>query len=92
MKWKTANGEKLEIKNMTDNHLLNTIKFIARNTENYINNTKNFYLNCSEPNGEMARDCFDTEFYSVMEMDLEDLLDENKHYQRMLKEVKKRKL
>ncbi len=92
MKWKIKNGETVLIKDMDDNHLLNTARFIERNTEKYVSQTQDFYLLCVPPNGQMAQDCFDREFDEVMEMSTGELLDRNKSYKEMVSEIKKRKL
>lgn len=92
MRWKTKDGDVLNIKEMSDNHLINTIKFIKRNTDNYVEKMQTFYLTCTEPNGQMAQDCFDREFEEVMDLDSEELLENNSAYKTMLKELNRRNL
>lgn len=92
MNWKTKDGKIIKIKDMEDNHLINCIKFIEKNAEQYVNGMKNFYMSCPSPNGEMANDCFEQEFDEVMELDVDDLLEKNSKYKLMVKEAKKRKL
>lgn len=92
MNWKTKDGEIIKIKDMADSHLINSIKFIERNAERYVNGMKDFYLSCPPPNGEMANDCFETKFVEVMNLEPEDLCNENTKYRAMVKEAKSRKL
>lgn len=92
MNWKTKDGEIIKIKDMADSHLINSIKFIERNAERYVNGMKDFYLSCPLPNGEMANDYFEQEFDEVMELETNDLLQKSAKYKAMVKEAKSRKI
>jgi len=60
MKWKTKDGEKLEISQMSTSHIENTLAMLKRNG---FCSAKmfHFYMTCGEPNGEMAQVVFDKE-------------------------------
>jgi len=56
--WTQKDGVKIRICDMDDKHLVNTIVLIERNAK--VEHTKAGleYLNCREPNGEMAQEAF----------------------------------
>lgn len=56
--WTTKGGKTIKITDMTDSHLMNTIRFIERQYARTIG----FYLCSPGPQGEMAQDAFDREF------------------------------
>ncbi len=56
--WTTKTGQKILISKMTDSHLMNTIRLVARSYAKAIG----FYLLSPGPQGEMAQEAFDREF------------------------------
>jgi len=78
--WTTKKGEKVRIKDMTDSHLLNTIKLIERNHRDELNAA---YSVASILTGEMATfcaerdiDCMEDEGPSYTHPLYSDLVDE----------------
>lgn len=68
--WKMKDGTWIAIKSMQTSHIINTLNMLSK--RGYIgvssyNKTRNFYLTCSEPSGEMAQDCFYAELNYVLE-------------------------
>ena len=64
--WKQKDGKKIRIKDMTNSHLMNTIRFLLK----YASEEKNYSL-CSFPsfNGEMAQYYAEQEWDALDEMD-----------------------
>ena len=59
-KWKQKDGTKIKIKDMSTNHIRNSINMMKKN--GYVSSdTLNFYLTCEGPNGEMAQMAFEQE-------------------------------
>lgn len=56
--WTTRDGNIIKISDMSDSHLMNTIKLIERK----YTKTVGVYLTGPRPSGEMAQDAFDEEF------------------------------
>lgn len=63
MKWKTRDGRELEIKDMDNEHLINTIKYIER---------KNFVQIIPQGGGNCAEDIW----YDEIEIDLKPIYNE----------------
>ncbi len=66
-KWTQRSGEKIRICDMGDDHLINTLNLLKRNAVRKQQETENFYVSCSMPQGEMAMDAFDSEFDQVLD-------------------------
>lgn len=63
--WKTKDGKEIAIKDMTTEHIQNTIKFLKRH--GFISNdTLDFYLYSPGPQGEMAQYCFEQEVDEII--------------------------
>jgi len=88
MKWKTRNGDVIEIKDMTNSHLLNSIRMLRRNGYVGIKEHSDSFLNILTycPSGDGAYDSIDQLISKlVSEIPIEGM-DE------LLGEMKKRKL
>ena len=70
--WKTKDGRRLRICDMTDGHLLNVIRFLQRVAETKRIKTTVFYVTCTSPESDGALDCFNREFDAVMGKTYED--------------------
>lgn len=63
--WKTKEGKKLKISEMTTEHIINTINFLRR--KGFIEfSVYESYLNSSGPSGEMAQDLYFRELKNVL--------------------------
>lgn len=59
-------GTKIKIRDMSTNHLRNTLAMLQR--KGWVStDTLNFYMTCSEPNGEMAQVAFEQEQRAIFE-------------------------
>lgn len=65
--WTTKDGREICICEMSDSHLLNTIKLVQRAAEVKRINVMELYITTPPPNGDMAQYCFDREFDNVLE-------------------------
>jgi len=86
MKWKTASGEKIRIKDMSHSHLNNAIALLERRAEQE-------YLQClsyPEPNGEMAIIAYSSAIDALLDGGAESLLPEI--YYELTAELDKRKI
>lgn len=90
MKWTTKEGATLQITEMSDSHLINTIKFLIRGSCAAMAKAKCFALTCPMPMGEQA--CWDVEHGTdqTLDSDIQDYFP--KILEHMIKEGQKRKL
>jgi hypothetical protein len=63
--WKTKDGTKIRIKDMEDSHLLNTIRFLEKQTVRLNMRELDEMMSFPYPNGEMAQHAFDQEFNMI---------------------------
>jgi len=73
-RWTTHDGRKLQIKDMSDQHLQSTISLLERAAMRKRDMRVAFYLNCDQPNGEMAMDAFEQECEEAFASDWTDYL------------------
>jgi hypothetical protein len=72
--WTTKDGRKIAIKDMTTEHIQNTINLLKRN--GFISvDTFNLYLSTPGPQGEMAQYYFDQELDEVLSSPTTEYLD-----------------
>lgn len=92
--WKTKSGQVLKIKDMTDSHLLNTIRFLERAGEKQMQQEIAAAWSClSSLQGEMATFYCEQDIDRLEETTLEDWLNmTNPKYNRLVAEAEKRKL
>lgn len=57
--WKTQDGTKVRIKDMTDSHLLNTINMLEKYGRLKYNHLCNEFWSIPEPQGEQAQICWE---------------------------------
>ena len=60
--WTCANGKKIRICDMTDTHLINTIKYLERKSEQYVQN-----LNPPNLQGDIAQYLAEQEYDAIIE-------------------------
>jgi hypothetical protein len=98
--WRTAAGEIIKIKDMSDSHLVNTIRFIKKSAiKNMRQELSAAYCVSMVLTGEHAQDACDQ---SIEEMEdilsesgeysIEDILERSARFKRMIKEADKRRL
>ena len=63
MKWKTKDGRDIDIRDMSDSHLANTIAMLRG--KGYIASEEIYMFLLSEPNGDAARDLYDSELANI---------------------------
>ena len=76
LKWTTKDGKRVFVRDMSDNHLLNTMRFLIRRAEAERMATILFYSNASSPRGDMAMDCFEREEEAALEASFWDYIPE----------------
>jgi len=74
MKWKTKDGQLLEVGEMETSHIENSLVMLK--DKGFIaTSTLNFYLTCSTPNGDKAVDCFEAEFEEIINAPISSFID-----------------
>ena len=76
-------GKKINIKDMSTNHIRNAIAMLQRNGWVSLD-TLNFYMTCAEPNGDMAQMAFEQEQRAIFEAPC------SNHLSALERELKKR--
>jgi len=59
--WTQKNGDKIRICDMSDSHIVNTVRMIKRKAEFKKMQVDVGFLSCGRPQGDMAQDAFDRE-------------------------------
>jgi len=91
--WVMKDGGKIRIRDMTDNHLVNTVKFLLRRVEFLIVQNQNAYASGGYPQGEHAKDAFDREEAYWDEITPQRFLEDAcVPFPAMLREIRRRKL
>ena len=92
--WKTKDGKEIRIKDMTDIHLFNTIKFVEKIAESQREELLfSGYSSLCEVHGEMAEYAIESSLNEVRLMSIEEFAsDEYPVYRYLKNEAKKRKL
>lgn len=86
--WITKSGSKIKIGDMTDQHIINTIRMLHRAAEVY-KNTIPFPMF----NGEMAQMYAEQEYDKLMDTSVEEIADSQcRQYKHLIKELERRKL
>lgn len=83
MKWKTKGGKLLEVKDMTDQHVLNTQRYMKRRVDAMAENT----VACASMTfqGEMAQYCQEQELDALSELDMQ-AIDVLRHFEEEIKQ------
>lgn len=91
--WTTKDGQRLHVSEMTDSHLLNTIRFIGRNAFAFqMRDAFELWNGAESTNGEMASYSLEQEGERIAEMSDWEYLEHHEVYQAMLREAKRRGL
>jgi hypothetical protein len=92
MEWKTKNGEILDVKDMTDSHLLNAINYIKRTNYSYRTGMAfEAEMAAGTMMGEMAQDSLEGIANSYYNATDQEILKERGYY-KLLAEKRKRNL
>lgn len=70
--WTTKDGRVIQIRDMSDGHLFNTVRLIRRTCVAKLAKTVIWYTNCAGPGGDMSQMAFDQEFRDLLESDWRD--------------------
>lgn len=70
--WTTKDGRKVKVRDMTDSHLTNTLRFLARKAQLQASKDTVFLLNTPPPQGEYAQMAFDEECDARLDITFED--------------------
>lgn len=74
MMWTTKAGEEVDIRDMTDSHISNTIAMLERSAPLRLARAQASYDFIAPPTAEMASYCFEREYNSIMFADPIDFL------------------
>ena len=86
--WTQKDGVRIRICDMSDSHLVNTIRMLKRKGEMKKFQVDMEYLSFGRPNGEMAQDAFDEECSHAWSCSWEDYMP--KIFPNMLKDIVRR--
>lgn len=75
--WKKKDDDLVPVRNMSDGHLVNTLRLLKRAAQSRHEYLQKLYLNAPPLLGEMAQDAFDREFDDLLEKDWKEFYDED---------------
>lgn len=92
MKWKTKEGKVMDVKEMDDNHLINSIRLVKRSVAKYRDAAVSSALDMAGMvSGDMASDMADRAFDRAVDLTDQEIL-KSMGYFGLLYEARKRKL
>ncbi len=92
--WTMADGQQIPIRDMTDNHLINAIRYFRRNAPSAMRKAENDGMAVAScVSGEMAEYSIESDLHELREMDPEDFIEQTvPNWGSLLKEAEKRKI
>jgi hypothetical protein len=89
--WTTQDGMHIDIEDMSDAHIVNTIDMLRRNADsNYESILLDAYCAAEAFHGEIAQDCAFAAINELEDADPDDVLEQDDCYKALCKEAKKR--
>lgn len=72
--WTTKDGQKVKVRDMTDSHLTNTLKFLARRAQCRCSKHVTDLVNCPPPQGEYAQVAYESELDDIFSATFDDFV------------------
>lgn len=88
--WKTKDGSNIRICDMGDRHLLNAMRMLAQQAEIKRAVSVHRFLQCPQPSGDMAQDCYQREFDELLDAEWLDFVPDI--YRSLVAEADRRQL